>query len=389
MKLSDPAYAALAREHGTPLLVLDVARLQLQVQRLQAALPGVGLYYAVKACVEMPVLAALQGLDVGFDVASRGELEQLRTCGVAPQRIIHTHPIKTRAEICAALRQGCTTFVVDNVTEIDKFVEFRSRVGLLLRLAVKNPDAVVNLSHKFGCDVADAPGLLMHAQRHGIHIKGLSFHVGSQTRSSQPYVQAIAACQQLIEDSRSQGQPLRMLDIGGGFPIDYQNSGDSETQDMAAFCQPIRAALLSLPESIEVIAEPGRYIVAPAISALSEVVGVSQRGGQPWYYLNDGVYGSFSGQVYDQAQYPIRALGQAGAVTVPSTLAGPTCDSIDVLVEQWPLPELQVGDVLLAEHMGAYTSASASGFNGLEKAKMVVVNEPECPARVVPFRRRA
>jgi ornithine decarboxylase len=376
-------YQQLATQHGTPLLVLDCARLKRQVSSLQAALPNVGLYYAVKSCPEQDVLATLSNLNVGFDVASAGELKMLSPHNVSASRIIHTHPIKPRQEIRDALRFGCTTFVVDNVAEIEKFAEFRSRVGLLLRVAVDNPRAVVNLSHKFGCAQDEAQSLIEKADELGIHVKGLSFHVGSQSDDAAPYIHAIEFCNQLIRWSRQRGKPLRILDIGGGFPASYRG----ETFNIKAFCTPIRKALLELPLGVEVIAEPGRFISAPAVTSVASVIGKSQRNGRQWYYLDDGVYGSFSGQIYDHAKYPVHSLKQGDKL--PSVLAGPTCDSIDVICESIELPALDIGDLIIGEQMGAYTSASASNFNGLKQAKVVAVNAPKLPAGVVAFRRRA
>ena len=377
----------LAAEHGTPLLVLDCEQLKKQVFELQAALPSVGLYYAVKACPEPQLLATLAGMDVGFDIASAGELSLLRQQGIPASRVIHTHPIKPRFEIRDALRMGCTTFVVDNIAEIEKFAEFRSRVGLLLRIAVDNPNAVVNLSHKFGCVPADANKIIQHAESLGVHIKGLSFHVGSQSTDAAPFLHAINNCRQLIEQSRQRGKPLRILDIGGGFPATYQN----EAFDIQAYCTPIQQALSQLPKGVEVIAEPGRFIAAPAVTAVASVIGKSERSGQPWYYLDDGVYGSYSGQIYDHASYPVRALplSHTAVETHSSTLAGPTCDSIDVIQENVTLPTLEIGDLIVGEQMGAYTSASATNFNGLRRAKVVAINRPTLPNGVVHFRRRA
>lgn len=378
----DQRFQNLAAQHGTPLLLLDCQHLERQVNALQHALPNVGLHYAVKACPAPEVLLTLRDLPVGFDVASADELNRLREVGVSSSRVIHTHPIKSPAEIRDALRMGCTTFVVDNWVEIQKFSSMRSRVGLLLRVAIDNPDAVVNLSHKFGCQPSEVQPLILQAEASGIHIKGLSFHIGSQSDNAAPFTSAIEFCNGILNWSRERGQPLRLLDIGGGFPADYGRN----QMPITDYCAPIRKALVSTPAGVEVIAEPGRFIAAPAITSITQVVGKAERNEQIWYYLDDGVYGSFSGQIYDHANYPIRCL-QVGE-TAMSVLAGPTCDSIDVIAEKIELPDLAIGDLIIGEHMGAYTLASASRFNGLPPAKLVAINAPELPNGVVPFQRR-
>jgi ornithine decarboxylase len=365
-------YQALIAQHGAPLLVLDCDILAAQCRRLQRALPGVDLYYAVKSLPHPDALLTLQQAGVGFDLASCGEIELVKRAGGVPRRTIHTHPIKRDADIRAALRFGCTTFVVDNADEILKFAAYKNRVGLLLRVAFRNADAVVDLSRKFGCDLHEVPHLMALARRLEIHIKGFSFHVGSQCRDARRHSEAIEACNRLIREYAHQGPaPQSVLDIGGGFPVDY---GDRATS-VAAFCGPIRQAMAQLPHFVQVIAEPGRYLSAPSVTTLTTVVGRALRDGRHWYYLDEGVYGAFSGQIYDHARYPLEVFSDRGERHA-SVLAGPTCDSIDVIAEEVALPELHLGDLVVGHMMGAYTAASASNFNSLPKTPIVVLNAP-------------
>jgi len=365
-------YRQLVAEHGSPLLVLDGEALRVQYRALAAALPGVALHYAIKALPHPAALAVLEELDAGFDIATAGEIEMLWDLSVNPRRTIHTHPIKKDSEIRAALRFGCTTFVVDNLDELRKFRRYRHRVGLLLRVGVRAHDAVVDLSRKFGCAPEEVAFLLGQAKQLGIHIKGLSFHVGSQSGSAAGHCRAIWICNELIREARARElAKLTVLDIGGGFPVCY----DATVPAIDAFCTPIREALAELPEIIQVLAEPGRFLAAPAMTAIASVVGRAWRGGQRWYYLDDGVYGAFSGQIYDHARYPLSTLSSEGELQ-PSVLAGPTCDSIDVIAEDIQLPELAIGDLVIGRMMGAYTWASASEFNSLPIPRVLVVNGP-------------
>ncbi|MCC7516362.1 MAG: type III PLP-dependent enzyme [Pseudomonadales bacterium] len=359
---------AIVEEYGSPLLLLDCAKLADQYRQLAAALPNVGLYYAVKAFPHAAIVHTLNKLGAGFDIASTGEINLLRKQKVDPRRTIHTHPIKKDKDIRDALRFGCSTFVVDNQAEIAKFQQYAHRVGLLLRVAFRSPDCAVDLSRKFGCSPEEVPALLKEAKALGLHVKGLSFHVGSQSTSPSTHVAAIEACTKLIDEYEV---PIRILDIGGGFPVDYDNGDDI---DIEAFCAPIRAALKKLPEHVEVIAEPGRFLIAPAAASITTIVGKAMRADQPWYYLDDGVYGMFSGRIYDHARYPLHVF-RTGK-TVPSALVGPTCDSIDVIEEALDLPALSVGDLVVGRMMGAYTAATASTFNSLPVPRIVVFNEP-------------
>jgi ornithine decarboxylase len=360
---------ALVARYGSPLLLVDCDVVRDRYRRLAAVLPGVDLYYAVKPLPDAAVIAALKGIGGFFDLASGGEVDLVRSAGVGPERCIHTHPIKRDSDIRDALRFGVRTFVADNADELGKFVRHRKRVGVLLRVAFRAADAVVDLSRKFGCDPAAVPELLALARKLGVEIVGLSFHVGSQTPTPAMPVAAIEACGALTRAARDAGYPLSVLDIGGGFPADYLEPA----MPIEAFCEPIRAALATLPPGLRLIAEPGRYIVAPAGTCVATVTGRALRDGRWWFYLDDGVYGSFSGQLYDHARYPVAALREDG-VRVPAVLAGPTCDSIDVVREDLETPLLEVGDLVVGRQMGAYTSACATDFNFIPRARRLPVN---------------
>ncbi|MGF1528424.1 MAG: type III PLP-dependent enzyme, partial [Candidatus Competibacterales bacterium] len=198
-------YRALAETHGTPLFLVDCAVARRQVRRLRQALPGVGLFYAIKALPCGELLDSLAAVGAGFDIASSGEIDLLRDRGIGAMGTIHTHPVKRDIDIRTALRFGCTTFVVDNSDELAKFRRYGQRVGLLLRLAISSRDAAVDLSKKFGCAPGEALELLLQAKAWGLTVKGLSFHVGSQCRSSTGHVAALDCCHQLIQRARALG----------------------------------------------------------------------------------------------------------------------------------------------------------------------------------------
>ena len=370
MRVNATTLRRLAHRHGTPLLVVDCDSIREQYRALSAALPGVVLHYALKPLPYAPVVATLRNLGACFDVATTAEIALVRSQRVLPERCIHTHPIKQDRDIVAALRFGIRRFVVDNPDELRKFVAHRRRAQLLLRVSFRNPAAVVDLSRKFGCEPAAVGPLLEQARHFGIRVRGLSFHVGSQVSDPTRYVEAIDACRELIVRARRDGHDLDLLDIGGGFPIAY----GGKVQPIRSFCQPIRRELRSLPSGVQVIAEPGRFIAGPAGTCVTSVAGRAQREGRSWYYLDDGVYGSFSGQIYDHAVYPVDSLDSKGP-RFPCVLAGPTCDSIDVIREDIPLPALEIGDLLAGRMMGAYTAACATDFNFVPRARIVAVNQ--------------
>lgn len=364
-------YREFVEQYGSPLLLLDCNVLRAQYRALQAALPTVGLYYAIKSLPHPDALAALAAEGASFDVATSGEIAMLREIGANPAATIHTHPIKRDQDIRDALDFGCDVFVVDNIDELAKFEHYAGRVKLLLRVSFRGQGVVCDLSKKFGCDPAAVPWLLTEASRLGVTVIGLSFHVGSQSPNPASHVAAIEACRALYEDTAIAGtSALGVLDIGGGFPANYDGA---ERQD--DFYGPIREALAAYPAHVRLIAEPGRVLSAPAITSVNTVIGRAQRGDLMWYYLDDGVYGAYSGQIYDHACYPLTVFSDE-AGRRPSVLAGPTCDSIDVIREDVPLPELEIGDLVIGRQMGAYTLASASEFNSIPKARVITLNAP-------------
>jgi ornithine decarboxylase len=359
----------LVSRYGSPLFVIDVERVRRQYRRLAAALPGVDIHYALKPLPHASVINALNAEGSCFDLATDGEVELVRRLKVAPARCIHTHPIKRDTDIRTALAYGVNRFVIDNPDELRKFVKYRNRCSLLIRVSFSSPEARCDLSRKFGCEPEAVADLLRLAAELRIKIDGLSFHVGSQAAGPAMFVEAIAKCGELLRLAGQAGHAAGILDIGGGFPVDYRE----RSMPIEEFCAPIRAALGELPSDIRIIAEPGRYICAPAAISVTSVMGRARRDGRWWYYLDDGLYGSYSGQIYDHATYPVEALVPAGEMH-PSVLAGPTCDSIDVINEHLELPKLDVGDLIVGRAMGAYTWASASEFNFFPRATVLALD---------------
>jgi ornithine decarboxylase len=374
LKLSEPyepdALEALAAQFGSPLFVIDCERLRRQYCALAQALPGVDLHYALKPLPDRTVVQVLAREGASFDLATNGEVDLVRDAGIPPSRCIHSHPIKRGSDIRHALDCGVKTFVVDNAEEIAKFDACRRRVRLLLRISFRNPDTLIDLSRKFGCDADAAVGLVEFAAKRGIKVVGFSFHAGSQLVRPDKYVEAIGTCGRLIAEARSRGFPLETLDIGGGFPIDYREPVPA----IAGDCAPIRAAIARLPQGLRLIAEPGRFIAGPAVIAISTVMGRARREGRWWYYLDDCIYGTFSGQLYDKMNFPIEPLAAPDRPREPCVIAGPTCDSLDVIAEDLPMPVLETGERMLARQIGAYTMATATDFNFFPRAKVIAVN---------------
>jgi ornithine decarboxylase len=364
--------AALADRHGTPLLVLQPQLVARRYQELAARLPDFRLHYAVKAAPHPIVLSTIAVCGGGFDVATSSEIALLQELGLPMDRCIHTNPIKKPVDIDVAYAAGIRTFVVENRCEVQKFAGRPADIELLVRLAFRNPAAKSDLSSKFGVKPTDAELLVKHVIAAGVEFAGFSFHVGSQSASPQPYGTALRGTLEVIaQTAESLGVQTRVIDIGGGFPVTYREPMPT----IEGIGDVVDAALGPERDDFTLIAEPGRYLVADCMTLLTSVVGTAERDGRVWHYLDDGVYGSYSNVMTEDVHPPILALreltdGGAGDCE-PATLAGPTCDSADVIARDYPMPPLEVGDLLVSPMMGAYTAVTSSRFNGIPATPIV------------------
>jgi ornithine decarboxylase len=229
---------------------------------------------------------------------------------------------------------------------------------------------MVELSSKFGCDTGEAVDLILEAFRIGLVVEGLSFHVGSQCTNFDNFVQALNIAAAVMQEARSRGHEIKILDIGGGFPVPY----DARVKPFPVLARKINSEIGRLfSKDIEILAEPGRFLVATAATAVARIIGKAVRDGKTCYYVDDSVYHTFSGIVFDHCQYRMRAFKKGE--TEICTVFGQTCDGMDAIVQSEELPKLEIDDLLYSENIGAYSNASATHFNGFEPAQVVHVNE--------------
>ncbi len=370
----------LAEEHGTPLLVVDHDELRKNIRAFRRYLPRVQPYFAVKAGADPAIVRTLFEAGSSFDVASMPEFElvydNIRDMPARERqqwiwdKIIYANPIKP-VETLAELDQYKPLVTFDNLDEIEKIRRHAPRAGLVLRLKVSNTGAMVELSSKFGAPPAEAVDLILEADRQGLVVEGVSFHVGSQTTNFENYVEALNLTADIYAEAQSRGYTkMNLVDIGGGFPAPY----DSTVRPFRELARIINSEINRLfPKHIEILAEPGRFFVATAGYSVSKIIGKSVRDGKPSYYLDDGVYHTYSGQIFDHCKYPVKAFKRGR--TRLSAVFGPTCDALDVISMADPLPDLARDDLVYSEMIGAYTWASATTFNGFSPAKVVHVNQ--------------
>jgi ornithine decarboxylase len=370
----------LAKENGTPLFVVDHEELRRNYARFKQYLPRVQAYYAVKANPDPEIVRTLFKAGASFDVASLPELrivcENIKDLPAKKRqqwiwdKIIYANPIKAN-ETLAELDHYNPLVTYDNSEEIQKIKRFSPNAGLALRLKVANTGAMVELSSKFGAAPGVAVDLILEADRAGLTVEGLSFHVGSQTTNFENYVQALNLAAAIFKEAQDRGyRKMNVLDIGGGFPAPY----DATVKPFQELARVINRELHRLfPKEIQILAEPGRFMVATAGIAISRIIGKAVRDGKLCYYIDDGVYHTFSGVIFDHCRYHFQAF-KKGAPQICSVF-GPTCDALDVVSMAEHLPaNLQLGDLLFSKNIGAYSHASATYFNGFPPAKVVHIN---------------
>ncbi|WP_439553156.1 type III PLP-dependent enzyme [Falsiroseomonas sp.] len=368
----NPKIAEYLRDHApaTPCLVLDVDRVEQNFRRLMAAMPLARVYYAVKANPAAPILDRLTSLGSSFDAASWEEIEACLAAGARPADISFGNTVKKVSAIKAAHAAGVTMFAFDSEPELKKLAQHAPGARVYCRILVENKGAEWPLSRKFGCEMGMAKDLMVKAAAWGMDPYGISFHVGSQQTQTGAYQAAIARVAMLFTDLREAGVNLRMVNLGGGYPVRYR----AEVPEIDAFGDAIMGAMAehfgnALPE---MVIEPGRFMVGDAGVVSSEVVLVSRKGEDDpvrWVYLDIGRFGGLAETEGEAIRYAFRTPHDGGAEG-PVTIAGPTCDSTDTLYEKsnYRLPlALDCGDRVELIATGAYVTTYASqAFNGFK-----------------------
>ncbi len=382
----------LARKHGTPILIVDHEKLRQNYFEFREKLSITRIRFQirpVKANSDSDIVKTMYDMGSSFDVASFREfmmvynnikhMTEKERQDYIWNNIIYANTIKP-ASVLAKLNVYKPLVTFDNIEELKKIKKHAPDVRLVLRVRVPNTGSMVELSSKFGVEPGDAVDLMAEAIGMGLGVEGISFHVGSQCNNFENYSQALALANSIFKEAAlrgldvgftdKDGQKLKVLDIGGGFPVKY-------TADVKPFPQLARKLNSEIKRlfkgDVDVIAEPGRFMVATTATLVTKIIGKAVRDGKTCYYLDDGVYNTFSGQVYDHQHYPLHSF-KDGELQVCATF-GPTCDAFDTISLSDELPEdLEIGDLLYAENMGAYTTASSTFFNGFKPTKVVSIN---------------
>jgi ornithine decarboxylase len=369
---------AARQEYTRPFLILDTAIVRDKVRRFRAAMPRVRPHYAVKANPDRRVLKVLAQEGAGFEIASTQELDLLASLGVPAAEIFYSNPVKSRESIAYAAAKGVEWFVVDSVDELRRVHETKADAKLYLRIATPNIGADWPLSGKFGAGAGEAREIVAAAVKLGADLAGVTFHVGSQCRNPENWRVALEKARALFDLMAKAGLKPRLLNIGGGYPVRHVKPIPS----IEVIGEVVNEGLKAFPEDVQVIAEPGRFLVSDAGYFVCRVLGTATRAGKRWMHWDAGLFG---GVIESSEGLKYRIRTERSGPDVPWTVGGPTCDSVDVVVRDEPLPsDLQEGDFIYIRNAGAYTTAYASQFNGfpLPEVRVFESKKAESEARV-------
>ncbi len=360
-----------------PCVVVDLDVVRTNYLSFARALPDTRVFYAVKANPDAAILQALEELGSSFDCASTGEIDMVLATGAGADRISFGNTIKKERDIERAFKLGVRLFAVDSYEEVEKIARVAPGAKVFCRILCDGAGAEWPLSRKFGCEPEMAADVLEHAHRLGLAAYGVSFHVGSQQKNVHAWDGALASAAAIFRACAERGISLSMVNLGGGFPTRYlQDVPGAISYGEAIFASLRRHFGNAIPETIM---EPGRGMVGNAGLIETEVVLISKKSEQDamrWVYLDIGKFGGLAETMDEAIRYPLRTP-RDGDDTAPCVLAGPTCDSADVMYEKTPveLPlSLSIGDKIIIEACGAYTTTySAVAFNGFPPLKSYVI----------------
>ncbi|XP_065874636.1 ornithine decarboxylase-like [Euphorbia lathyris] len=357
------------QEQPEPFYILDLVAVLKLMGKWSQSLPSVTPFYAVKCNPKPVLLLALARLGASFHCASEAEIATIISLGVSPDRIVYANPIKQVSHIKYAARTGVNLTVFDSKEEMDKMKKWHSELELLLRIKVPNDTTSWrSFGAKYGAATDEIIPLLKHARQLGMRVVGVSFHVGSKATEADIYHRAIIAARLAFDAATQLEMPaMHILNIGGGFKANqlFDEIAKTVNDSIAEFFHDI--------PSLKVIAEPGRFFVETAFTMATNVIGKRVRGDQIQYWIDDGIYGSFNTSAFDSSCMVFQPLknteenDEERLVITSSTIFGPTCDSLDIVVKECKLPEMNTDDLLVFYNMGAYTTTAATKFSGFQR----------------------
>jgi len=350
-----------------PVLAVSEQRLRSNARSFIAAMPRVRPHFAVKANPDPEILRIFKEEGCCFEIASSAELQSMVDLDVNLETVFYSNPIKSPASIRQAAAAGIQWFVVDTPEEVVKIAAIKPDAKLYLRSEVSNEGSVWPLAGKFGASSSGIIATIEAAKNTGMQITGVTFHVGSQCANINNWIEGIRSAKNIFAQLEANGWTPELLNLGGGYPIQF--TGIEPT--IAAIGVAINKELEAIPNTIQIMAEPGRFLVGSAGCLVTQVVGLATRDEKRWLYLDTGTYGGLMELAED---FSSNIVSQRGGETCLWTMAGPTCDSIDVFGEYSLPSSMEVEDLLFITNLGAYCTTCACDFNGFPIPNMVLVD---------------
>jgi ornithine decarboxylase len=351
----------------TPFILIDTERIKENISIIGKNIHNSKVFYALKANPDIAIAGLVNEQGIGFEIASEGELKILSSLDIGPSRIISSNPVKSVKFLEMAADFGVKHFAFDSIDEVEKIAKYAPGSCVYVRLSVPNEGSEWPLSKKFGVEIDDAVGLLSHAKHKGLTPVGVTFHVGSQCKNPYNWNIAIDKAKILWDRAERKGITLSLLNIGGGYPINYRKI-EINIEEIERNINKLISEKFS--EKLEVHIEPGRAVVGDAGVLVSSVIGKAKRYDEDWLYIDVGVFNglmeSLGGIRYT---YIIENYRPNDGDKKRWAIAGPSCDSFDVIDRNVPLPEPDVGCLILILSSGAYTASYASEFNGFSIPK--------------------
>ncbi len=364
---------AASLPYATPFFYTSKEILKHNYETFASLFDNSGIYYALKANSDPKILAYLDELGCGFEAASSFEIDMLLQVGVDPRKIIYGTAVKPIDHIKRAVAVGVDRFAADSREELEKLAAVAPGSRVFVRTIVDDRGSVFKMSERFGAPVENVKDLILYAKHLELKTYGISFYVGSQAINSERWSNGLHTIQPVIEELENEGVTLEMVDIGGGFPVDYRNH--SNVPHLREIVVKIHNALHALPYIPKLIMEPGRGIVASTSVMVTEIISRSVRDNRVWLCLDGGIYNALYEAMIHQGATQYRVHPVAPTIGTPRpmmcVLAGPTGDSLDIIARDVVLPDyLQVGDRLMFENVGAYSVTMSCGFNGFPKPEL-------------------
>ncbi|NWF75297.1 MAG: type III PLP-dependent enzyme [Nitrospirae bacterium] len=354
----------------TPYLIIDSEKLKEKVFMIGSSILNSKVFYAVKANPDIEVLRFLNKLKMGFEISSEGELEVLAALKVKPDKIISSNPVKSLKFLKKASMYGIKYFAFDSPEEVDKLVKYIPGCNVYVRLSVPNEGSEWPLSKKFGVELDDALELLKYAKEKKLKPTGITFHVGSQCTNMYNWNIALDKAETLWNMAAKKNIVLRLLNIGGGYPIRYTR----DVLSIEAIERNINELIYDrFPQDIDIHIEPGRAVIGDAGIMVTSVIGKARRGDGEWLYIDVGVFNGLMESIGGIKYTYIVETDKNVRGKKSWTIAGPSCDSFDVIDKNVILPEPNIGNLMLILSGGAYTVSYASEFNGFCIPKTILI----------------